>query len=579
MKRHPFSKLSFTIMGNRSSALEKARSRLVLLSAFFIIAYLIVAIRMFDLMILQGMFWTDEAAQVEKQAISTEAPKENRRADIVDRNGVLLATSLKTASLFADPKLIVDAEETAKELNKLFPEESYESFLKKLQKKSRFVWLKRNLVPEEQGKIMLIGDPGLAFREEYRRVYPQGELTAHTIGYVSQDNKGLAGLERAFNPLLSMNKNSHELKTTLDIRLQHALRQELENTIGKFSAKAGAGLIMDVNSGDVLAMVSLPDYDPNAKSKMSDDQAFNRATLGVYELGSVFKIFSTAALVETHDDALTMTFDAREPLKRGRHTIRDYHPEKRVLTVPEVFMVSSNIGTALMGEEIGTEGLKNFYKKLGFFEKPKVALPEVGSPLYPRPWRDINTLTASYGHGIAVSPLQLTSAVSTVVNGGLAVQPRFILPDYEEGQSLPEISSIRLVKEETSQIMRSLLRLVVTDGTAKSAEVEGYEVGGKTGTAEKPGAHGYDRKRLISSFIGVFPVSSPKYAVFVVVDEPKGTKESYGYATAGWTAAPAAGRVIKRMTSILGLPPTQKKIAEEDTDGKVMVSHTEGDAL
>ncbi len=578
MKRHPLARLSFTIMGNKSSALEKARSRLVLLSAFFIIAYLVVAIRMFDLMILQGMFFVDENITQEKQAISTLAPKEMRRADIVDRNGVLLATSLKTASLFADPKLVVDAQETAKELAKLFSSQSYESYLEKLQKKNRFVWLKRNLIPSEQNKIMLIGDPGLAFREEYQRVYPQGELVSHTIGYVSQDNKGLAGLERAFQPLLSENKKEVSLKTTLDVRLQHALRQEIQNTIEKFSAKAGTGLIMDVNNGDVLAMVSLPDFDPNVKGKMSDDTAFNRASLGVYELGSVFKIFSTAALVESNDNALTMTFDATEPLKRGRYTIRDYHPEKRILTVPEVFMVSSNIGTALMGESIGTDGLKAFYKKLGLFEKPDTVLPEVGSPLYPRPWRDINTLTASYGHGIAVSPLQLVTAVSTIVNGGYSVRSRFILPEQEKHENTFETASVRVIKEETSQVMRGLLRLVVTDGTARKAEVTGYEVGGKTGTAEKPGAHGYDRNKLISSFVGVFPTSAPKYVVFVAIDEPHGIKESYGYATAGWTAAPAAGRIIKRMASLLGIPPIEKPQQQDETN-KLLVSHTEGEAL
>ncbi len=479
MKRHPLARLSFTIMGNKSSALEKARSRLVLLSAFFIIAYLVVAIRMFDLMVLQGMFWVDKSIEQEKQAISTLAPKEMRRADIVDRNDTLLATSLKTSSLFADPKLIVDAQETARELSKLFPSQSYESYLDKLQKENRFVWLKRNLMPSEQNKVMLIGDPGLAFREEYQRIYPQGELLSHTIGYVSQDNKGLAGLERAFQPLLSENKKEVNLKTTLDVRLQHALRQEIQNTIETFSAKGGTGIIMDVNNGDVLAIVSLPDYDPNVKSAMTDNTTFNRATLGVYELGSVFKIFSTAALIETQKDALSMTFDAREPLKRGRHTIRDYHPENRVLTVPEVFMVSSNIGTALMGEAIGTDGLKAFYKKLGLFEKSKTVLPEVGSPLYPRPWRDINTLTASYGHGIAVSPLQLVTAFSTIVNGGYSVNPRFILPKQEQESDTFETASVRIIDEKTSQIMRGLLRLVVTDGTARKADVVGYEVGGE----------------------------------------------------------------------------------------------------
>ena len=572
MKRTPFSKLSFTMTGNRGAALEMARSRIVLLALVFIVAYTIVGIRLFDVMILQGRFWQDvEDTRAVEAAVQTKAPEAVRRGDIVDRNGAILATSLKTASLFADPALIVDAQETAKALATLFPENTYENYLEKLQKKGRFVWLKRNLVPEEQHAVMLIGDPGLAFQEEYKRTYPQGQLAPHIVGYVSRDEMGQAGLERAFNGLLETEDTV--LKTTLDIRLQHALRQEIANTIDIFSAKGGAGIIMDVNNGDVLALVSLPDFDPNKREKLDGDQIFNRAALGVYELGSVFKIFSTAALLEKFPEALSMTFDAREPLKRGRFTISDYHPEKRVLTVPEVFMVSSNIGTALMGEEIGTEGLKAFYKKLGLLSKPDISLREVGAPLYPRPWRDINTLTASYGHGVAVSPIQLVAAVAPIVNGGLQVTPRFLKPEGEE--EVTKTTAMRVYDEQNGEIMRSLMRLVVTEGTAKKADVPGYEVGGKTGTAEKPGAKGYDRKRLISSFMGAFPMSAPKYAVFVAIDEPQGTKESYGYATAGWTAAPTVARVVERMVSILGIPPVGVATAETQEDAEDMGAKTQ----
>ena len=554
MKRHPLHRLSLSIMGNRSSALENARARLVILSAAFVLAYLVVAVRLFDLMILQGFFLQTDME--EKISAYQSAPTHSeRRADILDRNDVLLATSLKTSSLYADPKLVVDPVGTAKRLSEIFPEESYDVLLQKLQKKGRFVWLKRNLVPDDQSEVMRIGDPGLAFREEYKRVYPQGELAAHLVGYATQDNKGMAGLERGFDSLLTKMPDN-ALRLTLDIRVQHALRQEIAATIDKFSAKAGTGIIMDINSGEVLAMTSLPDFDPHLNTMPDDQQLFNRATLGVYELGSVFKIFTTAALLEKDENALSQTFDAREPLKRGRFTIKDYHAEKRVMTVPEVFMVSSNIGTALMGEELGTENMKAFYKKLGLFDKPDIALKEVGSPLYPRPWRDINTLTASYGHGVAVSPMQLITAVSTVSNGGYKLKPGFVLNEAGTGKKSERVLE-RLVSEETSKVMRGLLRLVVTDGTGKNADVEGYEVGGKTGTAEKPGIKGYDKDKLISSFVGVFPASHPKYSIFVVIDEPKGIKESYGYATAGWTAAPTAGRVVQRMATILGMPPVE----------------------
>jgi cell division protein FtsI (penicillin-binding protein 3) len=322
----------------------------------------------------------------------------------------------------------------------------------------------------------------------------------------------------------------------------------------------------------------LPDFDPHNPSNPSAQKMFNRPTLGVYELGSVFKIFSISALLEKNEKNIFNSYDATKPLKRGRFTISDYHAEKRVMSVPEIFMVSSNIGTALIGEDVGTEGLKSFYKKLGLMTKPDVSLMEIGSPLYPTPWRDLNTLTASYGHGIAVSPLQLTTAFSEVVNGGLQVHPTFVLPQADPSKPASvneERKSVRVVSEETSKAMRALLRLVVSDGTAKNAEVPGYEVGGKTGTAEQPGLRGYDKKRLISSFIATFPVTDPDYAVFVLIDEPHGTKETYGYATAGWTAAPAVGRVIQRMVSIMGIPPYENPQSDAHS-GKQMVSHVEG---
>jgi len=279
---------------------------------------------------------------------------------------------------------------------------------------------------------------------------------------------------------------------------------------------------------------------------------FNKATLGVYELGSTFKIFSTAALLEKSSHNISSVFDARQPIKMGRFKIRDYHAEKRVLTTPEVFIHSSNIGSAMMGMEVGTENLKNFYRDIGLIESPEFELQEIGKPIVPSPWREINTLTASYGHGIAVSPLQLVSAVSSIVNGGFLIKPTLILNQDKKKNT----ENIRVVSDKTAHRMRQLLRLVVSEGTGSSADVAGFLVGGKTGTAEKPGKKGYDRKRLISSFMGVFPMDKPQYAVFVMVDEPKGIKETYGYATGGWVGAPTVQRVIKNMVSILNLPPS-----------------------
>ena len=306
---------------------------------------------------------------------------------------------------------------------------------------------------------------------------------------------------------------------------------------------------MDVRSGEILAGVSYPDFDPHNPGKYNSASMFNRLSLGVYEMGSVFKIFSTAAFFETVDAGIDRKFDAREPIKRHGFTISDYHPEKRILTLPEVFMYSSNIGAALMGEEIGTEVLKDFYEDIGLTAPLDFAIKEVSRPIIPDPWRDINTLTASYGHGIATTPVQLISAVSSIVNGGLLVRPKLVIDESRKARE------IRLVSEDTSENIRRLLRLTVKDGTGSKADVDGYNVGGKTGTAEKIGKKGYDRDRLLSSFIGVFPVEEPRYAVFVMIDEPKGQKASFGYATGGWVATPAVGKVIKSMVSILGIKP------------------------
>ncbi len=558
VSRSAFNRLSVTIKGGQGGALEVAWSRVNVIRVAFLVLYCVVGLRLFDLMVLQ------EFKIGENPFSHTPAPElshaedkiEVRRADIVDRNGVLLATSLKTASLYADPKHIMSPEIAAKALVEIFPDLTYGTTLKKLRRSGRFVWIKRGIVPEDQMKVMKIGEPGFGFRDEYKRFYPQGSMAAHLVGYGNTDGTGLMGIERALQGTLVAHDEDHNVvKTTLDVRFQHALRSEIMLAKDKFEARGASGIIMNAKSGDVLAMVSLPDFDPHAPMAAPKKTQFNSATLGVYELGSVFKIFSTAALLESNKDALSMTFDAREPLKRYGHTINDFHAEKRIMSVPEVFMVSSNIGTALMGEMVGTEAMKAFYKKLGLMDKPDVVFSEVGSPLYPRPWREINTLTASYGHGIAVSPLQLATAVSMIVNGGYKITPRFVLPDTpsQGGGADDDASShiqTRIVSEDTSKIMRSLMRLVVTDGTASKAAVEGFDVGGKTGTAEKPGKKGYDRKRLLSSFVGAFPIDDPEYVVFVALDEPKGLKETYGYATAGWTAAPVFSNVIKRMVSI-----------------------------
>lgn len=545
MSKAPFpAKRFLRLQGSRHSALDMARGRIVIVSTLFALAYLLVGARMFDLSLIQGREISPEAGLV----VAEKAP-DVYRADITDRNGVILATSLDTASLYADPALIPDPVPVAKDLAALFPDISYGEVLRKLQKKGRFVWIRRNLTPQEQAGILELGEPGLGFRTERSRIYPQGDMAAHIVGYADVDGRGLAGIERSFDSLLA--QGGTPLALTLDVRLQYVLRRELGRAVTEFSGKGGAGAIVDIASGEILAAASLPDFDPHDPGGRGPQALFNNLTLGVYEQGSTFKIFSTAALLETQDSPMARTFDAREPLQRGRFKISDYHPEKRILTIPEVFMYSSNIGAALMGEEVGTDRLKAFFADLGLMDPLKLEIDEIGKPLIPPVWRDINTLTASYGHGIAVSPLQTVIAASSIVGGGTLVRPTLIL-NRDKTKDPPEV---RIVSPQTAHRMRQLMRLVVTDGTGKGADIPGYNVGGKTGTADKNEGGRYDGKKKISSFMGFFPMNAPRYAVFVMVDEPQGTKASYGYATGGWVAAPAVGRIVAAMGPLLGIAP------------------------
>jgi len=549
---NPFLRTSIHFTGQKRSSLDLARGRIVLLSAVFVLCYIVIVARVVDLSLIQGeLKKSDDAVSYLEDAPAPEPAV--KRADIVDRNGVILARSLKTASLYADPAEIENPVEVSHQLAKIFPDLSYGDILQKLQSNKRFVWIKRNMTPDDQYKVLLIGQPGLSFKEEERRIYPQGPLLAHVVGYTSIDDHGIAGLEASFDKLL-MNKTD-PLITTIDVRIQHALRREVATAMKKFSGIGGTGMVMDVNTGEILGAVSLPDFDPQNVNANDKNALFNRLTLGVFEPGSTFKIFTTAAAIEDAHATMGQGFDASQPLKVGRFTIHDYHAEKRVLTLPEVFMHSSNIGSVKMALMVGTDDFRNFLSDLGLLKAPDVELEEVGAPLVPKPWREIDTMTAAFGHGIAVSPLQLVTAASSIMNGGILVKPTLVM-DKALDKKLRK-SDVRVVSEQTAHRMRQLMRLVVTDGTGANADVPGYNVGGKTGTAEKSNGHGYDQNKLRSSFLGFFPSEAPKYAVYIMVDEPKPTKESFGYATAGWVAAPAVGKVIESIVSIEGIKPQQ----------------------
>ena len=573
-------KPSLELQGSRFRSLDLARGRLALVGAVFLMAYTILALRMLDLSIFQ--YLTDSnvpPSQAVSASASGSAEREVQpvRRDIVDRNGVLLARSLGMTSLYADPLHIQEPESVAKKLAHVFPLKINVSDLTdKLASDRRFVWIKRHLTPDEIEAVLRIGDPGLGFETEYRRVYPQGRMLAHYLGYTDIDNNGIAGMEKGLDAELRDDK-SEPLALSVDVRVQHLLRNAVSNAALKHKAKAGAGIVMNVKTGEVLAAVSYPDFDPHKPGKASEEQLFNRFSLGLYELGSTFKIFSTAAYLDIEGKDIHTAFDVREPIRKHGHIIRDYHGKDTVLTLPEVFIHSSNIGSAMMAEELGTQRMKQLFRDLGLTDPLNVSLPETGVPLVPSPWRAMNTLTASYGHGIAVTPLHFTAAASSVLNNGEFIAPVFIKGEAGSSTELKYAT----VSSGTSHRMRQLLRLAVTHGTGTLADIPGYLVGGKTGTAEKISVGGYDTQKLISSFYGMFPMDNPQYAVFIMIDEPVGIPETYGYATGGWVAAPAVGNVIAGMGRILGIE--KKAMADQefiaDLQGRVRTNKDFDDGI
>jgi len=534
--------------GPAQQSLETSHTRLIITGALFCLAFLVIGARLVEVAGLKSG-GPHLARNHAAERIETS------RADIVDRNGVLLATTLVTPSLFANPKQIQDPHSVARKLVSVLPDLDEGDVYAKLASDKSFVWLKRQLTPRQELAVNRLGIPGLQFQDEERRIYPKGNLTAHIVGYTGIDNKGLAGMERGLDEVLRDHHGPAAL--SIDVRLQYILRDEIARQMADFRAVGGMGVIMDVNTGEVLAMVSLPDFDPNNLNTATPETTFSRATLGIYEMGSTFKIFNTAMALETHTATLASSYDATQPLHIGRFTIHDDHPQRRWLTVPEIFEYSSNIGSARMAVEAGTDRQKEFLGRLGLLKAPAFELPEIGAPLVPSPWHEVNTMTVAFGHGISVSPLQMATAVSAVVNGG--VLHRATLIKHPAGYAP---LGQQVLSAQTSEDMRRLLRLVVERGTGKLANAPGYLVGGKTGTAEKVSGARYDRKQLLSSFIGAFPITDPRYLVMISIDEPHGNKQSAGFATGGWAAAPGVSRVVQRMAPLMGIQPLDEDSPE-----------------
>ncbi|MBI1210643.1 MAG: penicillin-binding protein 2 [Alphaproteobacteria bacterium] len=527
--------------GAAKAALARTRDRLLILCLGFVLAFGVLIARLTEVTVLREEVARAPATQTDSVSVA--------RVDITDRNGEILATDLRGTSLFADARVIWDPKEAAQSLGKVIDGLDVKAVARKLSTRQAFVWIKRGLTAREHDQVHDLGIPGLYFREEPRRVYPNGRSAAHVLGYVNVDNHGLAGIERGLDEKITdPSRNGRPVPLSLDLRVQHALQDELAGAMATFQAIGAAGIVLNVNNGEVLALCSLPDFDPNEPIQPDADGLFNRATLGVFEMGSTFKTFTTAMALDSGKVTLSTRYDARKPLQVGRFTISDFHPENRWLTVPEIFMHSSNIGTAQMAVDVGTDAQKAFLAKMGLLQPVVTEIHEAGTPKLPRQWHEIETMTIGYGHGLAVTPMQVAMASAAVVNGGKLIHPTFLL--REQGEAAP---FTRVISDETSREMRELLRLVVTGGTGGKADVPGYPVAGKTGTAEKASNGGYAHTKLLSSFMGVFPAQHPEYLVLIILDEPHGTKQTFGYATAGWTAAPTAGNVIRRIAPMLNV--------------------------
>ncbi len=548
------------IEGVKHEAIEVARNRLMVPAFLFVLGFGILVVRLVSI----GIFEDISDQITHARPATTEIVQE--RVDILDRNGVVLATNLSAPSLAVRPRLITEPEETADKIVAVLPGLNRTSVLNKLKSSHHFLYIKRNLTPKQVWHINALGYPGLILEQAEKRIYPQGNLASHVLGYVDVENRPQAGVEKFFNDHLSNTVRSNEpLYLSLDIRVQHIVRQELAYAMNKFSAIGGAGMVMDINSGEILAMTSLPDFDGNGSLQPASSEMKNRNILEPYEMGSGFKTFTIAMALDSGAVTLNDSFDATEPLKVGRRTINDDHAKERILNVPEIFTFSSNIGSSLIIREVGIEQQKNYLQKFGMFEKPVVELTGLSRPILPAHWGEIQSMTVSYGHGIAVTPLHLVTGVSAMINGGRLIPATLIRKDTAlDNDYYPQV-----ISSETSQKMRHLMRLAVEYGSGSRAHAKGYLVGGKTGTAEKVVNGKYSRQDKITSFVGAFPMDNPKYVVFVMLDEPKGIEETFYKATGGWVAAPVVGEIIKRVGPLLGVLP--KKYIETKYHNLILV--------
>ncbi len=539
----------FTASRGERERMSRSRPRFILAALIFALGFGLVGARLVAFGFAPPAIESDH-----QQKLSTAV----RRPDIVDRHGRMLATDIRTASLYADPARVVALDDTVEQLASVIPGLDAAALRKRIKAGGRFVWVQREMTPSQQEMVHELGLPGLSFVSEPHRVYPTGATASHVLGYVDVDNRGLAGIEKyidrslnVLEPAAKPRDDQAPVTLSLDLGVQYALRAELLDAVGRYQAKAATGVVLDIQTGEVLALSSLPDFDPNRRDQALEAGRFNRMTSGVFELGSVFKVFTVAAGLDYGAASLESSYDAREPIHVASFSISDFHAKKRWLTVPEIFIYSSNIGSAKMAVDLGIDRHKAFLRRLGLLDRLDTELGEGAAPIVPQTWRQINSMTIAFGHGLSVTPLNLAAAGAALFNGGYKVTPTFLRRSREESR----VQAERVVSRHTSDLMVHLMRLNVERGSGTQAAAAGYRVGGKTGTAEKVVDGRYSSSTLLTSFLSVFPTDKPQYLAYVVLDEPQRLPETSYLATAGMNAAPVTRRLIERIGPMLGVPP------------------------
>lgn len=540
-----------SLQGSSKAAGEQARSRVFLAMMIVGLVYSTIVGRLIYL----GASELDGPSSSRYSSVATSATRPN----IVDRNGELLATDIITSSLFAEPRRIVDVDEAVELLTTVLPELDVRAIHRKLASKAGFVWLKRELTPRIQSEILALGIPGIGFRSETKRFYPKGETLSHLVGYVDIDNVGIAGLEKyidgkGLNELrgagFAQGADMAPVKLSIDTRVQHFIRDELAKAMARYNAIGAGAVVLNIHTGEIVGMASLPDFNSNSPTDAQKKDRLNRMTAGTYEMGSTFKTFTTAMALDSGLVSLKSKFDARKPLRIAGHTINDFHGKRRVLSVPEVFIYSSNIGTAKMADVVGMKNHRKFLHRMGLLDKMQLELPEIARPIEPKVWKKINSVTISYGHGAQTTPLQTAVAAAALMNGGTLIPPTLFPRSNKQAEKLGK----RVVRKETSESMRYLMRLNVEKGSGRRAEVPGFRVGGKTGTAEKVVNGKYSSNVRFNSFLAAFPIDNPKYVVLSIIDEPK-PEAGKKSATAGLNAAPIVRNIIRRAAPVLGIQP------------------------